>query len=180
MSEIDGDWILYTTWDSQPPASTSARVDAPADFTMPLFAHNIVTGKVITLTKHLPVIQGRMTRSFYGISGNHASWIEYDPGVKNYAIKIYYLEKQSEQALEVDLKQPLFLSLSSDLVVWRDTYWHGYSLSQDALFTIPYAPKEWENVSGILVAAKDSAVEWRITNATDDTVLYFTAPVIAK
>lgn len=74
---------------------------------------------------------------------------------------------------------PLSFSLSDDLVVWRDPYWHGYSLTQDALFTIPHAPPGWEGMSGIEVTARHSALEWKV-GISDNETRYFRAPVIPR
>jgi hypothetical protein len=77
-----------------------------------------------------------------------------------------------------DLKHPLFFSLSDDLAVWRDTYWHGYSLTQEALFTVPYAPPGWETgPANITVVAKHSALEWQVRVSEDET-RYFSAPIV--
>lgn len=178
LSEIAGNWVIYTTWEDNPPPVTSPIV--PSSYTMPLFAYNIVTNKTINLTNKIPVISGRATRTFYGVNGAEAGWIEYDLDTKSYAIKLMNLESESIEALKVELKSPLFFSLSRDLVVWRDTWWHGYNLSQKEFFTIPYAPKGWEDIAGFVVTAKDGASEWSIGNTPDGVMRYFTAQVIIK
>lgn len=179
LSVINGDWVLYTSWENQSTGMNFPRNDSPGDIQL-LFAYNIVSGKMLTLTENIPVILGRSPRSFYGVSGDRAGWVEYDMSAQTYSIKFSDLKDGSTQTLDTELKQPRFFSISSDLAVWRDTVWRGYSFSQDAVFTIPYAPKEWENVSGFVVTAKDGALEWSISNTPDGTTRYFTAPVIIK
>ena len=180
LAKISGDWILFTKWDAPPQGSRPSNAIEPADYTMPLLAYNIETGKTMTLTHGLPIIQGRGIKSFYDVNSNRAAWIEYDVAAKNYAIRLNDLNSDNKQTLNVTLKQPLFLSVSSNLVVWRDTFWRGYSLGQNAVFTIPYAPKEWENVAGFMVTARDSSLLWSITNTPDGTARYFEAHIIEK
>ncbi len=180
LAKVSGDWVLYTEWDSPPEGRRPSNAIQPADYTMPLFAYNIETDKTATLTQGLPVIQGRGIRAFYDVNSDRAAWIEYDVTAESYAIKLSDLNSDSTQTLKIDLKQPLFLSVSSDLVVWRDTVWRGYSFSQSAVFTIPYAPKEWENVAGFIVTAKDDSLLWSITNTPDGITRYFEAPVTVK
>lgn len=181
FSRAEGDWILYVSWEGPQPTVDQLRMDdTPSDITTPLLAYNIPSGKTFTLTDKLPIIRGRFTRSWYGVNGVQAAWIEYDAKSGTYAIKLAELNTGEIETLPVKAEQPRFISLSSDLVVWRDIYWRGYSLTQKAFFTIPYSPKEWENVAGNMVVAKDGAVEWSISNTPDGARYYFTAPVFVK
>jgi len=134
---------------------------------------------ILTVTDKLPVIRNRAPQSFYGVNGAQASWVEYDVTTKTYAIKLMVLGTGVTRVLPVQPKQPRFLSMSRDLLVWRDIYWHGYSMLKDQFFTIPYAPVELENKPGIIVTAKDTAVEWSYTTNAHDYVR-FTAPIITK
>jgi hypothetical protein len=94
-------------------------------------------------------------------------------------MKLEDLGSGAVQVINVPLQKPTFFSVSANVAVWRDTYWHGYSLDRSTAFTIPYAPTELETKSGILVTAQDSAVEWDIpVSATAHQ--FYTAPVINK
>lgn len=181
LSELDGEWILYISWENARTGNLP-RNDTPGDV-RPLLAYNISTGQTITLTTNLPVILGRGAPSFYGVSGNRAGWVEYDMQTQQYAIKVCDLNSGNTRALNVpNLKHPLFFSLSDDLAVWRDTYWRGYSLTQDALFTIPYAPPGWENkpeAASIVVTARHSALEWQV-RVSDSEVHYFSGPIVPR
>lgn len=179
LSELDGEWVLYISWENARTDDLPGK-DTPGDV-RPLLAYNISTGQTITLTTNLPVILGRGASSFYSIGGNRAGWVEYDMQTQQYAIKVSNLDSGHIQTLKVpDLKQPRFFSISSDLAVWRDTYWHGYSLSQDALFTVPYAPPGWENSqASIMMIARNSRLEWEV-RVSDKETRYFSAPVLPR
>lgn len=179
FSKLEGEWIVHHYWEN-PYTGNPPRNDTPA-YVQPLFAYNIATGQTITLTTGVPDILGRGPGSFYGLSGNRAGWVEYDMQTQQYAIKVCDLNSGQLRSLNVpDLTHPLSFSLSDDLVVWRDPYWHGYSLTQDALFTIPHAPPGWEgNYGGMEVTARHSALEWKI-RISDTETHYFRAPVIPR
>lgn len=179
LSELDSEWVLYISWENAH-ADSNLVNDTPSDV-RPLLAYNISSGQTITLTTNLPVILGRGTSSFYSVSDNRAGWVEYDMQTQQYAIKVSNLDSGHTQTLKVpDLKQPRFFSISGDLAVWRDTYWHGYSLSQDALFTVPYAPPGWENSqASIMVIARNSRLEWEV-RVNDKETRYFSAPVLLR
>lgn len=179
LSVIDGEWVLYTSWENQPTGANFPENDTPGEV-RPLFAFNLVSKKTLTVTQSIPVISGRDRRSFFGVSGDQVGWVEYDMKSQAYSMKFSNLNTGDVKTLDVELKQPRFFSLSRDLVVWRDTWWHGYSLSQKEFFTIPYAPKGWENIAGFIVTAKDGSLEWQISNTPNNVTHYFTAPVIIK
>ncbi len=180
FSELDGEWILYTLWENSLSANQFPGGETPGDL-VSLLAYHIASGKTITLTTRVPVILGRGLQSFYGISGNRAGWIEYDMQTQQYTLKVCDLNSGKIRALNVPtLTHPLSFSFSGDLVVWRDPYWHGYSLTQDALFTIPHAPPGWETRSvNIWVTANQSALEWQVEVSSNET-RYFRAPVIPR
>ncbi len=181
LSRIGGDWMVYSSWDGPQPLSGQLTMDdMPSDkYTGLVLAYDIATNTTLTLTEKLPIIRNRFNKSFYGVNGVQAGWIEYDVTTKTYSIKLMDLSTGTTRTLPVKPKQPRFLSMSRDLLVWRDTYWHGYSMFKDQFFTIPYAPVALENKPGIIVTAKDTAVEWSYTANAHDYVR-FTAPIITK
>lgn len=178
FSEVDGEWVLYTSWDNALPLTQTLGGDAPVNL-IPLLAYSIASRETITLSTSLPVIPGRGLP--YGVGGNMVGWIEYDVQTQQYAIKVSNLNSRDIQTLNVpDLRHPLFFSFSGELAVWRDTYWHGYSLAQDALFTVPYAPPGWENSSAsITVAARHAELEWKV-KVNDSEIHYFRALVAPR
>jgi hypothetical protein len=180
LSEIGGDWVLYSSGDGLPNGDKLPLGDIPSQYNMPLIAYHITSGKRISLTNFLPVINGRSPQSHYGVNGTQAGWIEYDPKTTDYKIMLLDLNTGVMRQLGVPLKQPRFLSVSNDMAVWRDTFWQGYSLGEDAVFTIPYAPKDWENVAGFIVTAKDGSLLWSISNTPDGSTRYFEASVSVK
>jgi hypothetical protein len=179
LAEVDGDWVIYCNWESGT-SVPAVGVDRLLG-TNKLVAYNVVTGQSTTLTSGIPVIRGRGETSFYSVSHNRAGWLEYDLQKRAYTMKLEDLGSGAVQTINVPLQQPIFFSLSQNVIVWRDTYWHGYSLDRNAAFTIPYAPKEWENKTGaaITVVARDSAVEWDVP-LSDTAHQYYVAPVINK
>ncbi len=182
LSKIGDDWIIYVSEEGRPQPATSQLLgnDIPHnEFTELLLAYNLATNTALTVTESLPIIAGRGFRSFYDVNGSQVSWIEYDLRTKTYTIKLMDLSKGITRALPIEPKHPLFLSMSTDLLVWRDTYWHGYSFLQNEFFTIPYAPAELEDKSGVMVTAKDTAVEWSYT-ANGKDYQRFSAPIITK
>jgi hypothetical protein len=177
--EMAEDWVLYALWENAPSASQHMGGVTP-DGVMSLLAYHIDSGKTIALSTSLPDIMGRGPGSFYSVSNGRAAWVEYSMETKTYAIRLSDLANGAVQELPVTSRQPLFLSLSKDMIVWRDTYWLGYSLAYDAFFTIPYAPQGWENVAGLVVTAQDGALMWSTNNMPDGQMHYFTAPIFIR
>src|SRR5262249_29232371 len=181
-AKLDGDWVAYADWSSSVGTPRPPRYDAPLA-TDRLIGHNLVTGQTITVTTGLPGvtlgIPGSGDGSYFGLDRNHVGWIEYDLQKQTYTLKLENLGSGAVQTINVPLQKPTFFSVSSNVVVWRDTYWHGYSLDRNTAFTIPYAPQEWGAKSGIIVTARDSAVEWDVS-VSNTAHQYYTAPVINK
>jgi hypothetical protein len=182
LPTLDGDWVLYVSWEDAEPLSANQFPEGEAPgYLISLIAYNISTGQTTILSTGLPVINGRDPKSRYSVSDSRAGWIEYDMQTQEYVIKVCDLNSGATQVLNVSgLIQPRDLSISDDLAVWRDTYWHGYSLTQDALFTIPYAPPGWEtSPASIMVVARQSELEWQV-RVSDNEIRYFRGPILAR
>lgn len=178
QAEVKGDWILYATWEEQPtpvPWSPSTQVK----YTYRLAAYNIVTSENTLLTENIPAIAGRMLRSFYALNSSHAGWIEYDASTLHFSIKLRNLADGQTRTLPVEPAHPLFISLSNDLVVWRDGNWYGYVIESDTLFIIPDVPVELDRASATLVVtAVEGGLLWRVQ--VGGVTRYYSAPVVVR
>lgn len=173
-----GDWLLFADGDGAPGQPVSS--DAPTDYNLRLRAFNLrVPKEPISLTEQLPFVWGAAPNAFFGISDGRIAWLEYHPKEKSYSLVLYDVEGGSGKPIEMKLERPSWISIAGDLIVWRDTYWKGYSLSSGDIFTIPSGPKEYESRSGTIVAAIPSGVQWQVLGP-DDTFLYFRAVVAPK
>ncbi len=75
FSELDGEWVLYASWENARPTSQFPGGDTPGDL-IPLLTYHIASGKTLTLSTSLPVILGRGTQSFWLMSRKSAKGIE--------------------------------------------------------------------------------------------------------
>lgn len=162
---INGQWVVYT--DAQGNSIYFAR----------LCAFNVATGEGLLLTEEIPY--NRAGRNYYAISDDKIAWVAWVDG--NWAVNIYDLTTRTSRTLDVPEVQLLTgdVSISGDIVVWWDRYWHGYDLKQDALFTITIIPPGWENLDVRLarpVTVQDDRLYWALE--VNDEVYHFTAPII--
>jgi hypothetical protein len=160
--KIDNQWVLYT--DAKEAGIYFAK----------LRVHNITTGEDFLLTEGVPY--NRPNRNYYAISGNWIAWVD-----GSWAVRIYDLKSRASRTLAVPKPQLLTgdVSISENIVVWWDRFWHGCDLQQNALFTIPTVPPGWENISvkpASPVTVKDDRLYWALS--VNDEVYRFTAPII--
>ncbi len=166
--KLDNQWVLYTDAKNNSVYFAKLRV------------HNITTGEDFLLAGEIPY--NRPGRNCYAISDNHIAWIEVQTGEDpKWMIRVYDLEARATHAPNVlDIRSSAGdISISGDIVVWWDGFWHGYDLQQDALFTIPTVPPGWENISvqpASPVTVKDDRLYWALS--VNDEVYRFTAPII--
>lgn len=76
---------------------------------------------------------------------------------------------------------PINVSVSNHVVVWLDSYYKGYDLQQQALFTIPLVPPGWENlaISGIEpVTVTNEHISWGLI--LGNKVHRFTASLVPR
>lgn len=110
------------------------------------------------------------------------AWIEKDQGEKDGKFKISVLDLTSRKTrtLDVETTEPFDITVSRNLVVWRDRFWKGYDLARDALFTPPWVPPGMEKAQGSYrLSAGDSTIQWTYFG-DDGTLRYFIAPVIQR
>jgi len=166
--KIDNQWVLYI--DAKEAGIYFAK----------LRIYNMTTGEDSLLAEGIPY--NRPGRNYYAISDNHAAWIEVQTGENpKWMIRVYDLEARATHTPNVlDIRSSAGdISISGDIVVWWDGFWHGYDLQQDALFTIPSVPPGWENISvkpASPVTIKDDRLYWALS--VNGEVYRFTAPVI--
>lgn len=160
--KIDNQWVLYI--DAKEAGIYFAK----------LRVHNITTGEDFLLAEEIPY--NRPNRNYYAISGNRIVWVD-----GNWAVNVYDLKNRTSHTLSVPETQLLTgdVSISGDIIVWWDRFWHGYDLRQDALFTIPTVPPGWENVPvqpAEPVTVRDDQLYWALS--VNGHVYHFTAPII--
>lgn len=168
-TEISGSWVAYL--------SVKGGAEHPG-----LYAHNIITGEDIPLAQALPNFRGRFTRDLFAINENKVAWVDLEPATNEISLGVYDLDRHTSQKLNTPpLTEPLFVSVSNEVVTWRDGYWKGYLLNANALFTIPVIPPGWEAVpiyDDKPVTAQGNHLYWAFQ--VDDEFYYFTAPIVPK
>ncbi|HNT78638.1 MAG TPA: hypothetical protein PKH77_26815 [Anaerolineae bacterium] len=159
--ESDANWVIYTN------ARTANNPQAS------LRAYNLSTGEDFVLSETIPDY-GRPASDYYAVSGNKVTYIT------PWKIHVYDLLERTVHTLAVPhITSPVNLSISGDIIVWWDKFWHGYDLQQDALFTIPTIPLGWENISvqpARPVTIKDDHLYWSLK--VNEEIYHFTAPII--
>jgi hypothetical protein len=178
LIEGAGAWIIYVNYTSTD------------KYLARLHAHNLLTQEDLLLSSKVPNLMGWLSSDFYAINENQIAWVELDLATSKTAIQAYNLSTHTMRMLKLPevVKplllnfgvEPVYLSVSDELVVWRDGFWQGYDLKRDALFTIPIVPPGWENVPFDVsrVTAHGGFVNWFLT--MDGERHYFTAPIVPK
>jgi hypothetical protein len=168
--KVDDQWVIYLD------------IPGPKDNFAPLHAHSLVTGEDFAIGKRVPTgnLYGLAT-AFYALQGDRVAWVEVETGdPARWTIRLYNLKTREERTLNIpSILSPANLSISGDIVVWWDGFWKGYDLKQDAVFTIPIVPHEWENVPVQLantVTVMNDRLYWALK--AKDKVYYLTAPII--
>ncbi len=168
-AKVADDWVIYISVEDVPHRAG-------------LRAHKLSTGEDFLITKAIPYFRERMLRDMYAFNENKVAWVDSDPVTNEISINVYDLDTRISQKLNTSpLTEPLFLSVSDQVVVWRDGFWQGYLLKQNALFTIPFVPLGWENMSyyeSRHITVQGNHLYW--TFIVDDEIYYFTAPIIPK
>ncbi len=161
--EVVGPWVVYTDAYNNNVYFANARV------------HNLVTGEDFLLEDRIPYY-GRPSSDYYAISSNKVAWMD-----GGWTIHTYDLETHEIRTLNILDGQSSAgnVSISGDIVVWWDRFWHGYDLQQDTLFTIPTIPPGWENVPtqpAEPVTVRDGQLYWALS--VNGAVYHFTAPIV--
>lgn len=150
--KVSGDWVAYLV-DIEPGKVFALRV------------HNILSGEETEVTKNVVTGPGYGPTNYFVINEGHLAWIETDLSTREQTIRVLDLSDKSVQKLDVRLRFPLQVSVSRNLVIWRDTYWIGYDLSHKAMFNVPAPPMpaELREVPGfIYVTAQGDRVQWTL------------------
>jgi hypothetical protein len=174
--KIDRGWVIYT--DAQDPNQMVSN----------LYAHNLITNEELVVSKDVVhpwvgLAMGSPNPSdYYMIRDTKIAWVASAPLGKKWGMGMYDLATQAARPLTIPgVLLPRDWDFFGDILLWRDGFWQGYDLQQDAYFTIPVIPPGWENVplQGVsLVTAKGNALYWSLT--VDDETHYFTAPIVPK
>jgi hypothetical protein len=167
--QIAGQWVTYL-----------GPAEKPGRYTVQLDAYNLLTGKNLLIAKDaVQVISGN--RGDMALNEEMVAWIKDGPTVGDWTLHVYDLTTQSDQQIVVELQNARHLSISRNIVVWRDVFWRGYDLKRKALFTIPVVPPGWK--SGLVqkdgpVIAKGDRLYWTLqVNGEDHS---FTALIVPK
>jgi hypothetical protein len=131
--KIAGDWVTY--------------ISITGEYTADLYAHNLATNEIDFVAKD--VLRYSMNGIFSEVNEAKIAWVAIDLNAQKASLKVYDLATHTVQNLETptqSLSLARDLSVSNQIVVWRNETWWGYDLTQDALFTIPVVPPGWENV----------------------------------
>jgi len=166
--KIAGDWVTYIRITSKYPAE--------------LYAHNLATGDTNLVAND--VLRDSMNSLFSEVNEDKVAWIAIDLKAQKASLKVYDLATRTVQDLETPtqyLSLARDLSVSNQLVLWRNDGWWGYDLTQEALFTIPVVPPGWENVPVEKVGpvmAKGNQLYWSLEG--NGQTHYFSAMVVPK
>lgn len=159
---IDGDWLLYSRLITYTEPN-GARAGLYASYWLEVIAHNIQTSERLELSRSVLVMPGRHPASYYAVNGDMIGWIEKDKGEKDekFRIRVLDLRTRKTETLDVETTEPFDIAVSRNLVVWRDRFWKGYDLTQDALFTPPWIPPGMEEAQGSYrLSAGDGVIQW--------------------
>lgn len=170
--KIAGNWVTY--------------ISVTGKYTADLYAHNVATGEVLLVASDVlhssPFHAGNSI--FSVVNEGKVAWVAIDLESQKAKLKVHDLATQITQDLEISTQYlPLLrdLSVSDQIVVWRNEAWWGYDLIQRALFTVPVVPPGWD-VSMIKsvgpITAKGAQLFWSLES--DEKTYYFTATVTEK
>lgn len=180
FAQVSDGRVLYTD-EAGLEGSRPGYGNRPSDASFPLFVYDLREKTTNQLSKAIPRLLPFVPNSFYDLSGDRAVWIEWNADTQTYVMQIHRFSDGVTQPIDVKLTEPRYLSMAGDLLVWKDVYWHGYSLSAAALFTIPYAPEKYLNNPRVTVSAIDGGVQWRVQpDEGTQEVVFFSASVLLK
>lgn len=167
--KIAGQWITYMK-PSESPSRYAAR----------LYAYNLQTGENLLIAENaIYMVAG--TAGYNAVNEDMVAWVADGPTVNDWTLHVYDLTTQTTRQIEVELKDPRYLSISRNIVAWWDVFWKGYDLAQDALFTIPVVPPGWD-VASIKsvgpVEARGRQLFW--TLEVNGQTHRFTAPLVDR
>lgn len=167
-AEVSGEWLIaYTYLEGEKYVS--------------MHAHNIATGEDLPLAEAMPKIDNAHPASdFYAINEETIAWFEMDFTTYTFSLWVYDLRTHAKRQLAApNLKRPMYISVSNDLVVWWDEHWQGYDLEKDAPFSISLIPPGWaknkEVHNFVWVTAMGRYLYWSLES--DGKTHYFLAPV---
>lgn len=169
--EIKGDWVIYMDHSAMGEQRSITS----------LHAHNLKTDQDVCISKSIPFARSFPPQeAYYALDEGKIVWVEMDMEKQQTVIQIYDISTQITHSLHApNLRSPRNLSISGNYVIWWDSFWQGYDLQQDALFTIPVIPSGWENVPIQFcteVTVKDSQLYWGLS--VNDKIYYFRSPIL--
>jgi hypothetical protein len=170
--EADDIWILYVDYgvERQP-------VNA-------LFAYNLDTNERMPLGDiSFPTEFSFPAVDYYALNQGKAAWIERGRGTEPTVIHILDLLSDTKNTFVIPELSAgaTYVDLSSDILVWWDGGWKGYSISQDSVFSIPITPPGWEQVpitSIVPVTVTNEQMFWGLEVA--GKVHHLTASVVSE
>jgi hypothetical protein len=147
-----------------------------------MYAYHLITGETVLIADDV-VSPGSRGPIYSSVNENKIAWLAADPTKFGLSLKVYDFATQTT-SLPIQpqtFSAPRDLSVSRNLIMWREGGWWGYDLTREALFTIPVVPPGWDatSIQNIgPVTAQGSQLFWMLE--VGGQTHHFTAPVTER